>query len=94
MERTKIIELLNEHGYPAFMLDKTADKVEGFPSFLMEAFEKWAFYGIEPSFVIKGYSFTSLIEEFKMTPIGAFITLDWIMREPEKAIEKLGRGIK
>lgn len=94
MERTKIIELLNEHGYPTFMLNKTADKVESFSPFLEEAFEKWALYGIEPSFVIKGYSFASLIENFKMNPIGAFITLDWIMREPEEAIEKLNDGIK
>ena len=94
MERTKIIELLNEHGYPTFMLDKTADKVECFSPLLMEAFEYWAKYGIEPSFAIKGYSFASLIEKFKMNPIGAFITLDWIMREPDKAIEKLNCGIR
>ena len=94
MERTRIIELLNEHGYPTFMLNKTADKVESFSPLLMEAFENWALYGIEPSFAIKGYSFALLVEKFKMNPIGAFITLDWIMREPEKAIEKLNDGIK
>lgn len=93
MERNKIIELLNEHGYPKFMLGKTSDKIENFSPFLMEAFENWVLYGIEPSFVIKGYSFTSLIEKFKMNPIGAFITLDWIMRDSEIALKSLKRGV-
>ena len=29
-----------------------------------------------------------------MNPIGAFITLDWLMREPEKAKEALNKGVK
>jgi len=29
-----------------------------------------------------------------MKPIGAFITLDWLIREPEKAKKSLKKGIK
>jgi len=94
MERNKIINLLKEQGYPSFMLEKTADKIENFSQPIKEAFSMWAECGIEPSFSIKDYSYNIFIEEFKMKPIGAFITLDWIMREPEKAIENLNRGIK
>jgi hypothetical protein len=94
MERNKIIELLKEQGYPAFMLDKTADKVENLSPILQEAFDCWVKCGIEPSFSIKGYSYSSLIETFGMKPIGAFLTLDWLIKEPEKALENLNRGIK
>lgn len=94
MERDKIIELLNNQGYPAFMLDKTADKVENLSPILQEAFDCWVRCGIEPSFSIKGYSYSLLVEKFDMKPIGAFLTLDWLIREPEKALENLNKGIK
>jgi len=29
-----------------------------------------------------------------MKPIGAFITLDWLIKEPEKAKKALNEGIK
>ncbi|MBQ8245658.1 MAG: hypothetical protein IJZ42_00810 [Lachnospiraceae bacterium] len=93
MDRNKIIDLLKEQGYPAFMIEKTVDKVENFSQPIKEAFSMWSECGIEPSFSIKGYSYNILIKEFKMKPVGAFITLDWIIREPEKAIESLKRGI-
>ena len=94
MERNKLIELLKEQGYPSFMLEKTIDKIENFSQPLKEAFTIWAECGIEPAFSIKGYSYNNLINDFKMKPVGAFFTLDWIMREPEKAIENINRGIK
>ena len=94
MERNIIIELLKKQGYHSFMLDKTATKIENLSQPLKEAFSMWVDCGIEPSFSIKGYSYQTLIEKFDMKPIGAFLTLDWIIREPEKAIDNLNRGIK
>lgn len=94
MERNKITSLLREQGYPEFMFERTADKVENLSPVLKDAFEQWVEYGIEPSFSVEGYSYQMLIEKYKMKPVGAFITLDWIIREPEKAIENLNRGIK
>ena len=38
MERNKIIEILKEQGYPAFMLDKTSTKIENLSQPLKEAF--------------------------------------------------------
>ena len=93
MERNKVIEILKEQGYPTFILDKTADKIEKMSPSLNKAFVDWVEQGIEPTFSIHGYSYSFLIEKFNMNPIGAFICLDWIIREPEEAIEKLNCGI-
>lgn len=38
------------------------------------------------------YNFALLIERWNMTPIGAFMTLDWLIREPEEADKSLRRG--
>ena len=40
-----------------------------------------------------GYSVASLCEKFGMTFVGAILTLDWIIKEPEKALEALKNGI-
>jgi hypothetical protein len=47
-----------------------------------------------PKITLEGYTFKDLIHQYGMKPIGAFITMDWLKREPEKATEVLERGIK
>ena len=42
--------------------------------------------------VMRGYSLERLIKEWSMKPYGAFATLDWLIREPEKADAALKEG--
>lgn len=39
-----------------------------------------------------GYSVQNLIAQQGMNEIAAYLTLDWIIREPDKAIESLKKG--
>lgn len=39
-----------------------------------------------------GYSIQNLTAEQGMNEIAAYLTLDWIIREPDKAIESLKKG--
>ena len=94
MERNDVLKLLKEHGYPEFMLEKTADKVAAFQPIIAAAFESFCAEGKVPDIVIEGYDYSILTSEFCMKPVGAFITLDWLIREPEKAKEALSKGIK
>jgi len=43
-------------------------------------------------FEIEGYSMNRLLTEHNMTPIAAFLTLDWLMREPAIALASLNKG--
>ena len=94
MERNDIIEILKSEGYPQFMLEKTADKVAAFQPIIAAAFESYCVEGIVPDIVIEGYDYNILVSEFSMKPVGAFITLDWLVREPEIAKEALKKGVK
>ena len=40
-----------------------------------------------------GYSVALLCEKFGMTFVGAILTIDWIIKDPEKALEALKNGI-
>ena len=94
MERTEIIRILKEEGYPDFMLEKTTDKIEAFSSVVQKAFEEWCNNKQQPNIVVEGFAFTDLLTQWGMKPIGAFITLDWLLREPESAKNALRKGIK
>lgn len=94
MDRVRIKEILVEEKYPEFMIEKTADKIENFSQIVAKAFRVWYESKEHSSIVVEGFSFKDLISKWGMNPIGAFITLDWLMREPEKAKEALNRGVK
>lgn len=94
MERNKIISVLIKESYSEFMIEQTVSKIENLEPEIKEAFELWLSDGTIPKITLEGYSFKDLIHQYGMKPIGAFITLDWLKKEPEKAAKALERGIK
>ena len=94
MDRNILLTLLKEENYPAHMVDKTIEKLETLQPEVMLTFTQWLYDGITPSISIEGITFQDLIAEYGMNPIGAFITLDWLIRDSEKAIRALKRGIR
>lgn len=94
MEKQLIENILKEEKYPDYMLEKTIEKVERFDSTVMKIFEEWSKSGEEPTLSIEGFSYHQLIAEYGMKPVGAFITLDWLLRDPQKAVSALKRGIR
>ena len=94
MERNKIIAVLIKESYPEFMIEQTVSKIENFEPEIKETFELWLLDGTVPKITLEGYTYKELIHQFGMKPVGAFITLDWLKKEPEKATKALERGIK
>ena len=94
MNRDTIIQVLCAQDYPEFMLEQTADKVERLAPSILQAFEEWVEDQSIPAISIEGWNYCRLIEEFHMRPVAAFLALDWLAREPEKAANALKRGIR
>lgn len=94
MDKERIKKILAEEQYPEFMLEKTTDKIEAFSSVVQKAFEEWCNNKQQPNIAVEGFAFTDLVTQWGMKPIGAFITLDWLLREPENAKNALRKGIK
>lgn len=94
MDKLRIKEELLKEGYPDFMLENTIEKIVGLTPRISQAFEKWLDNGTEPQIEVEGFSYALLKQMYGMKPIGVFITLDWLIREPEKAKKSLARGIK
>lgn len=94
MEKNKILEILKEESYPEYMIDQTANKLENLSPKTRCAFEQWQLDGKNPTLTLENYTFKVLVEDFGMKPVGAFLTLDWLEREPEHAVKALSKGIK
>ncbi len=94
MERSQIIEILKEEAYPEYMIEQTTNKLENLEPEIKMAFEQWHIDGTIPTITLEGYTYQDLVKLYGMKPVGAFITLDWLKREPEKAAKALERGIK
>ena len=94
MDRTRIKGILVEEQYPEFMIESTIDKIEKFTPAVKTVFKEWYSRNEEPDFSVNGFSFCDLVKKWGMKPVGAFITLDWLLREPESAKNALTKGIK
>lgn len=94
MDKQTLRQLLLDNGYPNHMIEKTVEKIGHFQPVIRDAFSNWVANGVEPTIEIQGYSFSQLRLDYGMKAIGAFITLDWLIRNPENAAKSLKRGIR
>ena len=84
--------LNGEFGYPEGGARLVAEKLLACAPQIKRAFSLWWETGNLTDLQIEGYSVKRLIDEHSMNPIAAFLTLDWLSREPEKARASLARG--
>lgn len=84
--------LVREYGYSSSGVEIIAAQLLRLEPQLSAAFEEWWNSGNVPKAEIEGYSFERLQNEHGMNPIAAFLTLDWLLREPEKAKVALSKG--
>jgi hypothetical protein len=82
-----------EH-YQGNKIDVVLEKVEKFSPALRLNLENFLQTGELQDVEILGYSISRLMKENYMNEIAAHLTMDWIFREPVKAIEGIKRGVK
>lgn len=93
MERETIINrLTSEYNYPPQGAQLVATKIETLTLEIRPLFEEWWKSGYLPDFEIEQYSVKRLMDEHGMNPVAAFLTLDWLVREPKAAAASLKKG--
>ncbi|MCB0209630.1 MAG: hypothetical protein KDJ52_09880 [Anaerolineae bacterium] len=84
--------LMYEFDYPEKGAGLIAEQIVNFQPEVRAAFNRWWQTGQLTSFAIEGYTIERLQTEHSMNPIAAFLTLDWLLTEPEAAHASLQRG--
>ncbi len=94
MNKEILIKLLEEENYSAHMVETTIAKLDKLQPIIADSFESWLNEGKFPNIEVEGYSYRVLVDDYGMKPVGAFLTLDWLCRNPQKALLSLQKGIK
>lgn len=93
MDRESLFRFLTQEGYPTYMLENTAKKIERLSPQVASAFND-LISGHIPEIEIGGFSYAFFVNERHMKPVGAILALDWLVREPEVARKSLLSPIK
>ena len=86
--------LVEEYDYPNANVDIVVNQVLGFLPELTTAFNTYLTDGILPDIIYEEYSIKRLIDEMGFAPIGAFLTMDSLMKSPDTTLKMLKRGIR
>ncbi len=84
--RTKIEEL---KVYPEKNIDKVVSDIQNCNTTIKEAIVNWLYTQVEIDITVEGITYNSLKEICKMSPIATYLTLDWISRKRDFALNIL-----
>lgn len=84
--------LMQEFGYPRGGAELVIEKILQMQPVILAEFREWWQKGTVSELEIEGYTVKGLMEEHGLNQLAAFITLDWLVREPDKAKACLRRG--
>ena len=90
----KIKEVLLERGYTDKLVNAVIHDLMTIDESLKEGLSLWLESEKETDHTIQGIALSELKNKFGMTYPAALLTMDWLIKEPEKAIESINRGIR
>lgn len=61
---------------------------------LQQGFQCWLANEEEIDYTVEGFKLSELKSKFDMTYPAALLTIDWLIKEPERAVKSITRGIK
>lgn len=84
-----------ERGYLEKQALSAATNLMNLDDSLQGIFQKWLKdESKEQDWVIQGFSLLALKNKFRMTYPAALLTMDWLIKEPEKAKISIKQGIR
>jgi hypothetical protein len=90
-----IYRTLIERGYSEHNANLMLNDLENLSSPLDKLLQEWIdSENQQPDFVYENYSLHQFQNERKMEYPAALLTMDWLIKEPEKAKISLSRGIR
>lgn len=93
MDEEAIIHVLvDQYQYSISEAGRVAKKMLQLREPLFSLFLNWWSLSSIPEVEIEGYTFKALISDKGMNPFTAFITLNWLLIDPETAKETLSKG--
>ena len=86
--------LIEKFDYPHAAVDIVANQVSAFSPMWRKAFNDYISHGVISNYIYENYTIQSLIDQMGLSPIGAFLTMDSLMKSPKETLKMLERGIR
>lgn len=82
--------LIEEKNYDRVQTERLEAKIDALPEDIRAALENWILTGSTASPEYSGYTVDKILEKQPQTKIaGAYLTLDWIRRDPKNALRAM-----
>lgn len=94
MNRQTIEEILIERGYTPAHARAAGEELVHLEAPLEGIFRHWLETGTTGDYAFRGYTVRYFMEVWKMKFPAAILTLDWILKDPDRAIHELKNGIR
>ncbi len=89
MDKETLVKNLIQRGYDEKSANLVAKDLLELDSPLNDYLHQWIEGEIITDYTIDNYSIVSFMQERSMTYPAALLTMDWIIKEPEKALKSL-----
>lgn len=94
MNVSEIEKILIRKGFSEKESSLIAENLAQMDISLLPLLEKWLIKDMEEDYKIGDLSINLLKSKFNLEYQAALLTMDWIIKEPEIAIEAINKGIK
>ncbi len=94
MNEEKIIAVLVSKGYPEKQAKMTATDLLQIDASLQALLVQWIENGVETDVEAEGFSLVWLMKQYKMMYPAALLTIDWLIKEPEIAVNAVRKGVR
>jgi hypothetical protein len=84
--------LMKKHNYDRELALQTIEDIKALDEDILEAAQGFINTDEIKNITVEPCDVASLIEAYNMNPIGAYIFIDWLRKEPNKALQCLGLG--
>lgn len=94
MNKETIVNTLIANQYSEKQANQVAEELLLIDDKLTSLLEEWVSNTNEPDIIVEGFSLIELKDKYKMTYPAALLTIDWLIKEPNIAVDAINRGIK
>ena len=94
MNDNEIVKIVENEQYPSSIIESTVEKILNFSPSTKASFIQWYKTGKLDDFQVEGYNIASLMKEEKLLLIGAYLMMDWLIKDPEKAKASLSQIVQ
>ena len=94
MNENRIMEVLVSNGYPEKQAQMTAAELLQIDASLQPLLAQWIENGVETDVEAEGFSLVWLMKQYKMMYPAALLTIDWLIKEPEIAVNAVRKGVR